>query len=66
MSFVPIVTKCNGPLEAAHVSIDEDSIDTKWLNECGAAGWPKAQIGPLRSATTMYSRFYVSYPSEQR
>ncbi len=27
MSFVPIATKCNGPLEAAHVSIDDDTYD---------------------------------------
>ncbi len=42
MSFVPIATKCNWPLEATHVSIDDDRYD---VAECGAAGQPKAQIG---------------------
>ncbi len=60
---MPIANKCNGTLEAAHVSIDDDRYD---VAECGAAGRPRAQIGPLRSAMTLWSRFYVSYPSDQR
>ncbi len=48
MSFVPTSIEYNGPYEAAHVDIDDDRYD---LAECGAAGWPKAHIGPLTSAT---------------
>ena len=38
MSIVPIATKCNGPLEAAHVSIDDDRYHTMWLNVALLAG----------------------------
>ncbi len=38
MSFVPIATTCNGPLEAAHVSIDDDRYHTMWLNVALLAG----------------------------
>ena len=53
MSFVPIATKCNGPLEAAHVSIDDDRYV---VAECGAAGRPerpKVELSDLRSTTTL-------------
>ena len=41
MSFVPIATKCNEPLEAAHVSIDDDRYHTMWLNVAllGVLNW---------------------------
>ena len=38
MSFVPIATNCNGPLEAAHVSIDDVRYHTMWLNVALLAG----------------------------
>ncbi len=38
MSFAPIATKCNGPLEAARVSIDDDRYHAYDVAECGAAG----------------------------
>ncbi len=40
MSFVPIAIKCNGPLEAVHVSIDfdDDRYHTMWLNVALLAG----------------------------
>ncbi len=48
MSFVPISIECNGPLKAAHVSIDDDRYDRYDVAECDAAGRPKAQTGPPR------------------
>ena len=41
MSFVPIATKCNEPLEAAHVSIDDDRYHMMWLNVAlmGVLNW---------------------------
>ncbi len=45
MSFVPIAIKCNGPLEAAHVSTDDDRYDVAILcNAAASVGRPKAQI----------------------
>ncbi len=38
MIFVLIATKCNGPLEAAHVSIDDDRYHVMWLNVALLAG----------------------------
>ncbi len=52
MSFVPIAIMYFEPLEAAHVSIDDDRSD---VVGCGAAG--QSKVEPLtitiRSATTL-------------
>ena len=41
MSFVPIATKCNGPLDAADVSIYDDRYD---VTACGGAGCPRPKL----------------------
>ncbi len=51
MSFVPIATKCNGPLEAAHVSIDDDRYDVADLNVALPPAGPR---GPSSSSQISY------------
>ncbi len=62
MSFVRIATKYNGPLEAAHVSIDEDRCDVaERLWRCCPAQGPNwtfqisivnKYVGRLKAAPT--------------
>ncbi len=69
MSFVPIAITCNGPLEAAHVSIDDDRYHTMLLNVALLAGpRPKLDLSdPTWSSSSLFKHcFYVSYLSVQR
>ncbi len=51
MNSVPIVTRCNGPLEVVRESIDDDRYA---VAECGAAGQPKRpKFRALGSAATL-------------
>ncbi len=70
MSFVPIAPKCNEPLEAAHVSVDDVRYD---MAECGAAGPPVKSsnwsfqlvhlIGPIRACQHLHIEQYRIYRS---
>ena len=60
MSFYGITADYNGPLKQVNAHTDDDRYD---MAQCGAAG--ESLIGPLRSATRMQHRFYVSNPSAQ-
>ncbi len=58
MSFVPIATKCNGPVEAAYVSIDDDRYD---VAECGAAQGPNWTSHIFRIIRMLYLMKRIIY-----